>query len=65
MSSYASDPPPATFRLLVSPLVTWIWIGALIVSLGGLIAMWPPPGGLRRPAAAAYKARVARELEPA
>ncbi len=65
VSSYASDPPPATFRLLVSPLVTWIWIGALIVSLGGLIAMWPPPGGLRRPAAAAYKARVARELEPA
>ena len=29
--SYAADPPPATFRLIVSPLVSWIWIGALIV----------------------------------
>ena len=28
--SYANDPPPATFRLIVSPMVTWIWIGALI-----------------------------------
>ena len=27
--SYVDDPPPATFRLLVSPMVTWIWIGAL------------------------------------
>ncbi len=64
-STYAENPPPATFRLLVSPLVTWIWIGALIVFAGALIALWPPPGGLRRPAAARYKARVARELEPA
>jgi cytochrome c-type biogenesis protein CcmF len=62
---YASKPPPATLRLLVSPLVSWVWIGALIVFAGGLIALWPPPGGLRRPAAAAYRARVARELEPA
>ena len=29
------DPPPATFRLIVSPLVTWIWLGALIVFGGG------------------------------
>ncbi|MBA2514146.1 MAG: heme lyase CcmF/NrfE family subunit, partial [Solirubrobacterales bacterium] len=25
-ASYASDPPAATFRLIVSPLVTWIWL---------------------------------------
>ena len=31
---YTDDPPPATFRLLVSPLVTWIWLGALIVFAG-------------------------------
>ena len=45
--SYASNPPPATFRLIVSPMVTWIWIGALIAFLGGLIALWPPPRGAR------------------
>jgi cytochrome c-type biogenesis protein CcmF len=62
---YAAAPPPATFRLLVSPLVSWIWIGALIVFAGGLICLWPAPAGAARPALAAYKARVARELQRA
>ncbi|HZU60122.1 MAG TPA: hypothetical protein VE983_04110, partial [Solirubrobacteraceae bacterium] len=26
---------------IVDPLVSWIWIGALIVALGGLLALWP------------------------
>jgi cytochrome c-type biogenesis protein CcmF len=60
--SYAANPPPATFRLIVSPLVTWIWIGALIVFAGGLVAIWPPPQGAPRPVTAAYAARIAREL---
>ena len=60
--SYASDPPPATFRLIVSPMVTWIWIGALIAFLGGLIALWPPPRGARSRATAGYAARVGREV---
>jgi cytochrome c-type biogenesis protein CcmF len=59
--SYAEDPPPATFRLLVSPMVTWIWIGALIVFAGGLIALWPSPRTVGRRVTAAYAARVGRE----
>ena len=35
---------PADFRLIVSPLATWIWIGAIITFCGGLIAPWPAPG---------------------
>jgi cytochrome c-type biogenesis protein CcmF len=54
------NPPPATFRMLVSPMVTWIWIGALVVFLGGLIALWPSPRAVRA-TAAAYAARVGRE----
>jgi cytochrome c-type biogenesis protein CcmF len=61
-SSYAKDPPPATFRLLVSPLVTWIWIGAIIVFSGGLIALWPAPRSASRLVSAGYAARLAREL---
>ena len=34
---------PGTFRVLISPLVTWIWLGALIVFTGGFIALWPVP----------------------
>jgi cytochrome c-type biogenesis protein CcmF len=59
---YARHPPPATFRMIVSPLVTWIWLGALVVVAGALIALWPAPLALRRRATAGYSARVAREL---
>ncbi|HVS28144.1 MAG TPA: heme lyase CcmF/NrfE family subunit [Solirubrobacteraceae bacterium] len=63
-AKYAKSPPPATFRLIVSPLVTWIWIGGLFVLLGALTAVWPPPRGQRQ-VSAAYSARLARELDPA
>jgi cytochrome c-type biogenesis protein CcmF len=43
VESHRRDGRPATFRVLVSPLVTWIWLGALIVVAGGLIALWPFP----------------------
>ena len=42
--------------------MTWIWIGALIVFGGGLIALWPSPRTARRPITAAYAARLARDL---
>ena len=29
------------FKVLVNPLVNWIWIGGIVVVLGGLIAFWP------------------------
>jgi cytochrome c-type biogenesis protein CcmF len=61
-ASYPAAAPPATFRILVSPLVTWIWVGALIVFTGGLIAIWPLPAGAPRRATAAEAARLAREL---
>jgi cytochrome c-type biogenesis protein CcmF len=41
---YRTAPPPAQFRLIVSPLVTWIWLGGLLVFAGGLIAIWPGSG---------------------
>jgi cytochrome c-type biogenesis protein CcmF len=57
---YRTQPLPVTFRVLVSPLVTWIWLGALIVFSGGLIALWPLPAGAARRALASYGARLAR-----
>jgi cytochrome c-type biogenesis protein CcmF len=59
--SYADSPPAATFRVLVSPMVTWIWLGALVVFLGGLIALWPSPRAVGRRVTAVYAARVGRE----
>jgi len=63
--SYTDNPPPATFRLIASPMVAWIWLGALIVFAGASVALWPAGARARRPATAAGLARVARELERA
>jgi cytochrome c-type biogenesis protein CcmF len=60
--SYTRNPPPATFRVIASPMVTWIWLGALVVFAGALVALWPAGAAARRPATAAGLARVAREL---
>jgi len=32
---------PVTIRVIVSPMVTWIWIGAIIAIIGALFAAWP------------------------
>jgi cytochrome c-type biogenesis protein CcmF len=59
---YIQSRPAATFRVISSPLVTWIWVGAIVVFLGGLIALWPGPGASDRRVTARYAARVAEDL---
>jgi len=59
---YRTQPPPANFRLISSPLVAWIWIGGLVVFTGGLIALWPAGDPAMRRVRGRYAARVAREL---
>ena len=59
---YVNHTWSTNFLFIVSPLVTWIWLGAMIIAIGGLIALWPVPVLARRRAASrAYAARVARE----
>src|SRR4051794_33726310 len=59
---YRTQPPPASFRMISSPLVAWIWIGGLVVFAGGLIALWPAGDPAARRVRGRYAARVAREL---
>ncbi|HTX31487.1 MAG TPA: cytochrome c-type biogenesis CcmF C-terminal domain-containing protein [Solirubrobacteraceae bacterium] len=58
-SRYVTHPWPINFLFIVDPLVTWIWLGTLVVILGGLIALWPVPRLVRRRAKAAAPARTA------
>ena len=62
---YRSDPPPAAFRAIASPLVVWIWIGGAIAVLGALIAAWPSPEARLRRVRSLYSARLGRELSRA
>ncbi|HEX3242484.1 MAG TPA: heme lyase CcmF/NrfE family subunit [Solirubrobacterales bacterium] len=68
-SSYVDDAAPVTFRLIVNPLVTWMWIGGLIALSGAAIAIWPARGPRRRPAIAtdleALKEAKYREIRDA
>jgi cytochrome c-type biogenesis protein CcmF len=47
---FVTRPWAATFKFIVSPMVTWLWAGAIIAALGGLLALspLPPPRPRRR-----------------
>jgi cytochrome c-type biogenesis protein CcmF len=44
---YLSEGSPVIFKVIVNPLVTWMWIGGLIALLGALLAIWPARGRRR------------------
>jgi cytochrome c-type biogenesis protein CcmF len=56
----ANPQPVVTFKVLVNPLVPWIWLGGFIMALGTLVALWPAAEGVRATARA-----TAREPVPA
>jgi cytochrome c-type biogenesis protein CcmF len=45
---FVTHPWAAQFLMEVSPLVMWLWIGAIVAAIGGLIALWPVPLRSRR-----------------
>jgi cytochrome c-type biogenesis protein CcmF len=67
--SYLGETAPATFKVIVNPLVTWMWIGGLIALAGALIALWPTRGRRRgalvRSEADARKEAKYREIRDA
>jgi cytochrome c-type biogenesis protein CcmF len=49
--TFETENAPVTFRMIVDPLVAWLWIGGLIALLGAIVALWPARRGRRVPAA--------------
>jgi cytochrome c-type biogenesis protein CcmF len=62
---YRKNAPPASFRAIDSPLVSWIWIGGAIMILGALIAIWPSPEARMRRVTSIYAAKLGKELSSA
>ena len=50
--------PVATFKVLVNPLVPWIWLGGFIMAMGTLVALWPAPEAVRVAVRAPARGRV-------
>ncbi|HVO55624.1 MAG TPA: heme lyase CcmF/NrfE family subunit [Solirubrobacterales bacterium] len=68
-AGYVAEGSVTTFKVIVNPLVTWIWIGGLIALAGALIALWPSRGRRRgavvRTEADALKEAKYREIRDA
>jgi cytochrome c-type biogenesis protein CcmF len=60
LMAFKEDGTSATIRVLVEPLVVWIWLGGGIVCVGALVALWPR----RRRVAALAAAHVPRATHP-
>jgi cytochrome c-type biogenesis protein CcmF len=60
--TYLSDGAPATFKMIVNPLVSWMWIGGLIALAGALLALWPSRKA-RRGAVVETEADVLKEAK--
>jgi cytochrome c-type biogenesis protein CcmF len=67
--SYLTESPAASFKVLINPLVTWMWIGGLIALMGAITALWPTRGRRRgalvRTEADAQKEAKYREIRDA
>ncbi len=51
----------AVYRVAINPLVWWVWAGGFVLTIGGLITMWPGGMAVRR---AVERAPARREPAP-
>jgi cytochrome c-type biogenesis protein CcmF len=40
-SSYDAQKNEAYFKIMINPLVNWVWIGGIVIVFGALFAFWP------------------------
>jgi cytochrome c-type biogenesis protein CcmF len=59
---YVAHPWSVDFLMIISPLVSWLWIGAIVIAFGGFLSLWPIPVLARRRSTAILSSRLAREL---
>jgi cytochrome c-type biogenesis protein CcmF len=67
--NYVKDGGAVTFKVIINPLVTWMWIGGLVALMGAIVALWPTRGRRRgalvRTEADAQKEAKYREIRDA
>ncbi len=60
VAAIAQDGSSVTFRVLINPLMAWLWIGGAVLLAGTVVAIWPAaPGRLGAEAAVAAPRRTA------
>lgn len=61
LAGFDSMGETASFKVYVNPLMSWMWIGGLVMILGVLVSAWPR----RRPAVAEARGRIPAGAQPA
>jgi cytochrome c-type biogenesis protein CcmF len=64
LGSFDREGQWAKIKAQVHPMVAWIWIGGVVVVLGGALALWPPGSRARAPVAAAAPAAISGASDP-
>src|SRR5581483_7334994 len=64
LGDWTPDQSAATFLLFVNPMVTWLWVGGLIIVVGTVITAWPHPERRRAVVPKPAAAVPARAPEP-
>jgi cytochrome c-type biogenesis protein CcmF len=48
----------ASFRVLINPMVSWIWAGGVVLVVGALVIMWPSVRERRQESVARYNVNI-------
>ncbi len=48
---YSSETGEANIEVFINPLISWLWIGGIVMTIGGIVAIWPDRRDQRRLAA--------------
>jgi len=48
---YSTDTGEAKVEAFINPLISWLWIGGIVMVIGGIVALWPDRRDQRRLAA--------------
>lgn len=59
--AYDGTGDSVTLRIFLNPMVAWIWIGAGVIALGAVFAMWPEPARALRLDASSVLGRQAAD----
>jgi cytochrome c-type biogenesis protein CcmF len=51
----------ASFRVLINPMVSWIWAGGIVLALGAIVIMWPSARERREEAVVRYSVGISEE----
>ncbi len=58
LAGWSDGGEQVTLKVFINSLISFLWLGGMVFTVGGVVALWPSGKGLRRPTAAAEQRRL-------